>query len=147
RTLPGPRAYDRSRTRRSWSATRRPPARGDVRKGLTPSRASSGGQRRRSATVGRWFVADGIELVFERASARSTKSAPDFMHFRSDFDHARRQTAKWRFAKPRAVCYTPPRHAPARAPFPGSSVVEQPAVNRLVAGSNPARGASSKIGD
>ncbi len=26
-------------------------------------------------------------------------------------------------------------------PFPGSSVVEQPAVNRLVAGSNPARGA------
>lgn len=28
-----------------------------------------------------------------------------------------------------------------RAPFPGSSVVEQPAVNRLVAGSNPARGA------
>ena len=28
------------------------------------------------------------------------------------------------------------------APFPGSSVVEQPAVNRLVAGSNPARGAN-----
>src|SRR5262245_14885317 len=28
------------------------------------------------------------------------------------------------------------------APFPGSSVVEQPAVNRLVAGSNPARGAT-----
>lgn len=27
------------------------------------------------------------------------------------------------------------------SPFPGSSVVEQPAVNRLVAGSNPARGA------
>ena len=26
--------------------------------------------------------------------------------------------------------------------FPGSSVVEQPAVNRLVAGSNPARGAT-----
>jgi hypothetical protein len=26
--------------------------------------------------------------------------------------------------------------------FPGSSVVEQPAVNRLVAGSNPARGAN-----
>ncbi len=30
--------------------------------------------------------------------------------------------------------------------FPGSSAVEQPAVNRLVAGSNPARGAS-KIKD
>src|SRR5262245_59705097 len=29
--------------------------------------------------------------------------------------------------------------------FPGSSVVEQPAVNRLVAGSNPARGANSKF--
>jgi hypothetical protein len=28
--------------------------------------------------------------------------------------------------------------------FPGSSVVEQPAVNRLVAGSNPARGATIK---
>src|SRR5690606_28128025 len=28
-------------------------------------------------------------------------------------------------------------------PFPGSSAVEQPAVNRLVAGSNPARGANS----
>jgi hypothetical protein len=27
--------------------------------------------------------------------------------------------------------------------FPGSSAVEQPAVNRLVAGSNPARGAKS----
>jgi hypothetical protein len=26
--------------------------------------------------------------------------------------------------------------------FPGSSAVEQPAVNRLVAGSNPARGAN-----
>jgi hypothetical protein len=27
--------------------------------------------------------------------------------------------------------------------FPGSSAVEQPAVNRLVAGSNPARGANA----
>ena len=32
-----------------------------------------------------------------------------------------------------------------RASFPGSSVVEQPAVNRLVAGSNPARGAKSQF--
>jgi hypothetical protein len=30
--------------------------------------------------------------------------------------------------------------------FPGSSVVEQPAVNRLVAGSNPARGANFNFG-
>lgn len=29
--------------------------------------------------------------------------------------------------------------------FPGSSVVEQPAVNRLVAGSNPARGATTTV--
>ena len=31
--------------------------------------------------------------------------------------------------------------------FPGSSVVEQPAVNRLVAGSNPARGAKPPLVD
>ena len=35
-----------------------------------------------------------------------------------------------------------PQHL-ASAKFPGSSAVEQPAVNRLVAGSNPARGATS----
>ena len=35
----------------------------------------------------------------------------------------------------RQLCYS-------RPAFPGSSVVEQPAVNRLVAGSNPARGAN-----
>jgi hypothetical protein len=39
--------------------------------------------------------------------------------------------------KARPLCYT----RSLLAPFPGSSVVEQPAVNRLVAGSNPARGA------
>jgi hypothetical protein len=41
--------------------------------------------------------------------------------------------------KPRGLCYT----QPARTLFLGSSVVEQPAVNRLVAGSNPARGANT----
>ena len=35
--------------------------------------------------------------------------------------------------------------ARAAAMFPGSSVVEQPAVNRLVAGSNPARGAKINL--
>lgn len=45
-----------------------------------------------------------------------------------------------RFAKPRLVCYSQPRSD--EPLFPGSSVVEQPAVNRLVAGSNPARGAT-----
>ena len=45
------------------------------------------------------------------------------------------------FASSQSLCYTA-RQSP-RAPFPGSSVVEQPAVNRLVAGSNPARGANS----
>ena len=34
------------------------------------------------------------------------------------------------------------RPLPQHGLFPGSSVVEQPAVNRLVAGSNPARGAT-----
>src|SRR5579859_5512280 len=42
--------------------------------------------------------------------------------------------------KARSLCYT---RVLLLAPFPGSSVVEQPAVNRLVAGSNPARGATS----
>ena len=44
------------------------------------------------------------------------------------------------FAKRKRVCYRQPRSRE-RQMFPGSSVVEQPAVNRLVAGSNPARGA------
>ncbi len=44
-----------------------------------------------------------------------------------------------RLASRKGVCY---RHRTSRALFPGSSVVEQPAVNRLVAGSNPARGAN-----
>ncbi len=43
------------------------------------------------------------------------------------------------FANRKGLCYRPVAEAPAL--FPGSSVVEQPAVNRLVAGSNPARGA------
>ena len=48
-------------------------------------------------------------------------------------------------SKPQRLCYMrfTPEHL---ASFPGSSAVEQPAVNRLVAGSNPARGAS-KIND
>lgn len=44
-----------------------------------------------------------------------------------------------RFAKPKRIAIATPVRT--RALFPGSSVVEQPAVNRLVAGSNPARGA------
>src|SRR5690606_1721489 len=48
---------------------------------------------------------------------------------------------KCRLAKAKRVCYRLPTFT--RALFPGSSVVEQPAVNRLVAGSNPARGANS----
>src|ERR1700754_2679842 len=43
--------------------------------------------------------------------------------------------------KPRGLCYTQPGAKHWFALFLGSSVVEQPAVNRLVAGSNPARGA------
>ena len=44
-----------------------------------------------------------------------------------------------RFAKRDSLCYR--RRSCLSPMFPGSSVVEQPAVNRLVAGSNPARGA------
>src|SRR5258708_724647 len=43
--------------------------------------------------------------------------------------------------KPQGLCYTQPGAKHWFALFLGSSVVEQPAVNRLVAGSNPARGA------
>jgi hypothetical protein len=44
------------------------------------------------------------------------------------------------------LCKRPPRllEAAVARVFPGSSAVEQPAVNRLVAGSNPARGATLK---
>jgi hypothetical protein len=44
--------------------------------------------------------------------------------------------------KPQGLCYTQPGAKHCFALFLGSSVVEQPAVNRLVAGSNPARGAN-----
>src|SRR5262245_10086220 len=45
------------------------------------------------------------------------------------------------------LCKLPPRllEAAVARVFPGSSAVEQPAVNRLVAGSNPARGAKSQF--
>ena len=43
-------------------------------------------------------------------------------------------------SKRQRLCYMRAFIAPSRL-FPGSSAVEQPAVNRLVAGSNPARGA------
>jgi hypothetical protein len=52
---------------------------------------------------------------------------------------AKRETA---LSKPDRLCYTRRAHLKLLL-FPGSSVVEQPAVNRLVAGSNPARGATS----
>jgi hypothetical protein len=57
-----------------------------------------------------------------RASAKIGERAPECLAIRSGF------------------CYRPFVITNV-APFPGSSVVEQPAVNRLVAGSNPARGA------
>ena len=52
------------------------------------------------------------------------------------------KTTHCRFANRKSVCYRQPRSR--EQLFPGSSVVEQPAVNRLVAGSNPARGATLK---
>jgi hypothetical protein len=41
--------------------------------------------------VGTWFVANSIELLLKRTSARAAKSDP--MLFLSDSDHAWRQTA------------------------------------------------------
>ena len=52
-----------------------------------------------------------------------------------------RRACKSALSKPARLCYRQRVRARAAAFFPGSSVVEQPAVNRLVAGSNPARGA------
>jgi hypothetical protein len=49
----------------------------------------------------------------------------------------------WRFQCGAAFVICAPTHTSRL--FPGSSVVEQPAVNRLVAGSNPARGANEKL--
>src|SRR6266478_3166832 len=48
--------------------------------------------------------------------------------------------ADFPLCKPKRLCYS---RTLARV-VPGSSAVEQPAVNRLVAGSNPARGAKSE---
>jgi hypothetical protein len=51
------------------------------------------------------------------------------------------QSGLFPLCKPEGLCYTQPGAKHWFALFLGSSVVEQPAVNRLVAGSNPARGA------
>src|SRR3978361_1800716 len=53
-----------------------------------------------------------------------------------------RRVGLFPLCKPRRLCYTQPGAKHCFALFLGSSVVEQPAVNRLVAGSNPARGAT-----
>jgi hypothetical protein len=52
-----------------------------------------------------------------------------------------RGAAYFPLCKLKGLCYTQPGAKHWFALFLGSSVVEQPAVNRLVAGSNPARGA------
>ena len=54
---------------------------------------------------------------------------------------ARQKNSECFFAKLKGVCYRPATFASEQA-FPGSSAVEQPAVNRLVDGSNPSRGAN-----
>ena len=54
---------------------------------------------------------------------------------------ATRMGRRFVLSKRDRLCYM--RRAHASRLFPGSSAVEQPAVNRLVAGSNPARGANS----
>ena len=94
----------------------------------------------------KWFVANSIEPVFKRASARA-QNPPPLLCYPSAIPITHGGKPQMALCKATGRLLYAPRHAPARAPFPGSSVVEQPAVNRLVAGSNPARGANSKIGD
>lgn len=69
--------------------------------------------------------------VLRPTFARKAKSQP-------------RPAGSRRLSKRDRLCYMRAFIAPSRL-FPGSSAVEQPAVNRLVAGSNPARGANAKI--
>jgi hypothetical protein len=47
--------------------------------------------------------------------------------------------------KRKRLCYTQPRANDGFALFLGSSAVEHPTVNRMVAGSNPARGAKFRF--
>ena len=61
------------------------------------------------------------------------------INFQEYPDAKRAAIRKFTLCKPDRLCYS---RALASAVFPGSSAVEQPAVNRLVAGSNPARGAN-----
>src|SRR3954467_8316774 len=55
------------------------------------------------------------------------------------------RTGSFRFASPGGFVIRSPARKHCFALFLGSSVVEQPAVNRLVAGSNPARGANKLL--
>ncbi len=73
---------------------------------------------------------------------RRRRTGPDRMAdwTGSDGGLDRRWAMRLNFATRRTFCYTRCASSLANV-FPGSSAVEQPAVNRLVAGSNPARGA------
>ena len=53
------------------------------------------------------------------------------------------ETAYFVLCKPWRLCYTQPVANPRFRSFLGSSAVEHSTVNRMVAGSNPARGATS----
>ena len=67
-------------------------------------------------------------------------STPHPAYLRRGRKSATRRGAVAALSKRERLCYMRAFIAPSRL-FPGSSAVEQPAVNRLVAGSNPARGA------
>lgn len=77
-------------------------------------------------------------------SYRSHENQPD-REYPGQIERKGGDNKTFGLASPPSLCYTHPSSVLAirRAAdlLPGSSVVEQPAVNRLVAGSNPARGA------
>ena len=82
-------------------------------------------------------------LAFSASAGRPALSRTDFppKHWRRLGGFLRGRRGRASLCKAEGLCYRP--DLPSAGVFPGSSVVEQPAVNRLVAGSNPARGANN----
>jgi hypothetical protein len=101
--------------------------------------------------IPRWRAASRFDAAGEtvgplQGQASLQNRVPRFNSGRGLHSPARLLPGKFRslrLSKPDQLCYTRTRTREALL-FPGSSAVEQPAVNRLVAGSNPARGAKLK---
>lgn len=74
------------------------------------------------------------------SSAISNCQNETFRSFRSSV-----RSCDFLLCKAMRLCYTLPRSRPSRRLFLGSSAVEHSTVNRMVAGSNPARGANRAL--